>query len=93
MVQARAANLWSYIDVRDAGRACRLALEANLSGHQVMIIAAADTLAPQPTPELLAERFPNVSVKSPLHGNISLLSSARARDLIGFEAKHSWRDD
>jgi nucleoside-diphosphate-sugar epimerase len=93
MVQARAANLWSYIDVRDAGNACRLALEANLSGYQVMIIAATDTLAPQPTFELLAERFPDVPVKSSLDGHISLLSSARARELIGFEAQYSWRDN
>ena len=26
--------LWSYIDARDAARACRLALEADFSGHQ-----------------------------------------------------------
>lgn len=92
MVQARAANLWSYIDVRDAAQACRLALEADLSGHQVMIIAANDTIAPQATAELLRKRFPDVAIKTPPDGNSSLLNSARARELIGFEAQHSWRD-
>jgi nucleoside-diphosphate-sugar epimerase len=92
MVKARSANLWSYIDVRDAAQACRLALEAELGGHQAMIIAAADTIAPQPTQDLLRERFPDVVIKSPVDGNSSLLSSARAGELIGFEAQHSWRD-
>ena len=48
--------LWSYIDVRDAARACRLALEANFPGHQTFNLCAPDTIMDMPTAEL-AERY------------------------------------
>ena len=92
MVQARAANLWSYIDVRDAARACVLALEAPLTGHHTLIIAATDTIAPQATEELLRSRFPEVPVTGDISGNTSLQSCARAEQLIGFKPEYSWRD-
>ncbi len=36
-------NFWSYIDARDVGTAYRAALEGTSSGHEVCLIAAADT--------------------------------------------------
>lgn len=92
VVAQRAANLWSYIDVRDAGRACVLALEANLKGHEAMIIAAADSIAPQPTADLLRDRFPGVPVRGDISGCKALQSSAKAKALIGFEPRYSWRN-
>ncbi len=91
VVAQRAANLWSYIDVRDAGRACVLALEANFTGHEAFIIAAADTISTQPTKELLAGRFADVPVRGDISGFKSLQSSAKAKSIIGFEPQHSWR--
>jgi nucleoside-diphosphate-sugar epimerase len=87
----RKMNLWSYVDVEDAGDACRLAVETNIQGHQKMIIAAADTLMREPSQELLAQYFPDVPVKMPIDGNRSLLSSAYAETVIGYHPKHSWR--
>jgi len=92
MVLRRAANLWSYIDVRDAALACRLALEADFKGHEAMIIAAADSIAPQPTQALLKDRYPDVPVQADISGFRSLQSSAKAKAVIGFEPKFSWRN-
>src|SRR4051794_19555657 len=39
------ANFWSYIDARDVGTAYLVALEGVSSGHEVCLIAAADTRA------------------------------------------------
>jgi nucleoside-diphosphate-sugar epimerase len=88
----RKMNLWSYVDVRDTGEACRLAVEADLRGHERLIIAAADTLIDTPTAELMRTHFPDVLVKAPLEGFRSLESSARAAELIGYRPQHSWRD-
>ena len=88
----RKFNLWSYVDARDAAEACRLALEADLRGHQKMIIAAADSIVSHASAELMATHFPGVPVRGPLEGNASLLSSARAKQLIGYEPRHSWRE-
>jgi nucleoside-diphosphate-sugar epimerase len=86
-------NLWSYIDIRDAAAACRLALEAPVEGAPSFVIAAADTVMNRPSTELLQEAFPDVPVKREFGEFESLLSSERAREALGFEPQHSWRDD
>ena len=92
-VRSRDFNLWAYIDVRDAASSCRKALEADISGTESVIIAAADTIMTRPTAELLAERFPDVPVRKDLGEFESLLSIDRARERLGWEPAHSWRDE
>jgi nucleoside-diphosphate-sugar epimerase len=70
-------NLWSYVDARDVAQACRLALEAPLSGAEHCIIAAADTVMARPSRELMAECFPSVPVAPSLQVFESLQSNAR----------------
>ena len=56
---------WGYVDHRDAARACRLAIETAADrpyGFVAMNIVAADTLAPEPIGELLAEHAPEVEI-------------------------------
>jgi nucleoside-diphosphate-sugar epimerase len=86
-------NLWSYIDIRDAATASRLGLEAPAEGAASFIIAAADTVMNRPTAELLQEVFPDVPVNREVGEFASLLSSDRAREALGFEPQHSWRDE
>jgi nucleoside-diphosphate-sugar epimerase len=89
-------NLWGYIDERDAAMACRLALEADttaFAGHSAsFIIAAADTVMTRPSAELMRQVFPEVPVRGEVTGNTTLLSIGRARRVLGFEPRHSWRD-
>jgi nucleoside-diphosphate-sugar epimerase len=89
---SRKVNLWGYVDARDAGEACRLAIEAKVSGHERMIIAAADTVVSVPSAELMATHYPGVPLRHPLDGHVSLLSSARAEALIGYRPRFSWRE-
>jgi nucleoside-diphosphate-sugar epimerase len=90
--QGRKWNLWGYIDVRDAAAACRLALDAPVEGAQSFIIAAADTILDRPSAELLREVYPEVPVNRAVDGFETLLSIDRARQVLGFEPRHSWRD-
>jgi nucleoside-diphosphate-sugar epimerase len=85
-------NLWGYIDERDAALSCRLALEADVTGSQSFIIAAADTAMNRPSADLMAEFFPDVPVTGDISGNTTLLSIARATEILGFTPQHSWRD-
>jgi nucleoside-diphosphate-sugar epimerase len=89
--QKRKWNLWGYIDERDAAAACRLALDANVAGSESFIIAAADTVMTRPSAELVAEVFPDVPLTADVTGNDTLLSIERARQVLGFEPRHSWR--
>lgn len=85
----RKMNLWSYVDAEDAGEACHLAVEADLTGHHRMIVAAQDSLMDVATAELLRDFFPDVPVRAPVDGYQSLLSSAAAGELIGYRPRIS----
>jgi nucleoside-diphosphate-sugar epimerase len=89
--QARKWNLWGYIDERDVATACRLAVEADVTGSPSFIIAAADTVMTRPSAELMAQAFPGVPLRGEVAGNATLLSGERARQVLGFEPEHSWR--
>lgn len=80
--------LWSYIDVRDAARACRLAIEANFTGHQAFNICAPDTIMDIPTRELVSRYLPQVKdLRDELTGRGSGYCVAKAKSMLGFEAK------
>jgi nucleoside-diphosphate-sugar epimerase len=84
-------NVWSYIDVRDAAQAFRLALEADIKGAEIFVIANADTVMLRDNKELLAEVFPNVPQRRTFGPNDSLFSIEKARRLLKYEPKYSWR--
>ncbi len=88
----RKMNLWGYVDARDCGEACRLAVEAAVPGHEALIIAAADTLADISSDMLMAEYFPQVPLRGPLGTYQTLLRIDKAERLIGYKPRHSWRD-
>jgi nucleoside-diphosphate-sugar epimerase len=85
-------NLWGYIDERDAAAACRLALDAQIEGSTSYIIAAADTVMTRPSAALMDEVFPGVPLTAEVEGTGTLLSTARAKQSLGFTAAHSWQD-
>jgi nucleoside-diphosphate-sugar epimerase len=90
---SRKWNAWGYVDVRDVAAACRLGLEAEVTGSQNVIIAAADTVMNRPSRDLLAEVFPGVSLTREIAEFATLLSVDRAKQVIGYEPVHSWRDE
>jgi nucleoside-diphosphate-sugar epimerase len=92
---ARKWNLWGYIDERDAALACRLALSTPadaVAGSTAFIIAAADTVMNRPSARLLAEVFPDVKLTAEIAEYGTLLAIDRARTVLGFEPRHTWRN-
>jgi nucleoside-diphosphate-sugar epimerase len=89
---ARRWNLWGYIDVRDVASACRRALDAPVTGARPFIIAAADTVMPRPSAELLRDQFPGVALTRDVGEFGTLLAIDRAREELGWRPRHSWRD-
>jgi nucleoside-diphosphate-sugar epimerase len=82
---------WAYIDVRDAASACRRAIEVDDLGFEVFNIIAADTLSDRPTEELIRTYTPSVEIRSPIPGTATAISIDKARTMLGWEPKHSWR--
>lgn len=85
-------NLWGYVDARDVAQSCRRALESELPGAEVFIVAAADTVMTRPSRQLMAEVYPDVPVRGELGEYETLLSIGKARRLLGYEPGFSWRD-
>lgn len=79
--------LWSYIDVRDAAVACRLAAERDFSGHEVFNICAPKTIMEEPTLELVRRYLPQVKLVKPgLKDNWCGYDPGKAERILGFRA-------
>jgi nucleoside-diphosphate-sugar epimerase len=89
---SRKWNLWGYVDVRDVAQATRRGLEADVTGSNNVIIAAADTVMNRPSAEVLKEVFPQAKLTRDIGEFETLLAIGRARELVGYEPAYSWRD-
>jgi len=86
-------NLWGYIDARDCAQAVRRALQVDFVGADHFIIANADTVMEKTSRELMAEIFPDVPLRQGVQGHETLLSIDKARRILGYEPKFSWREN
>jgi nucleoside-diphosphate-sugar epimerase len=91
--QARKWNLWSYVDERHVADSVRCALDADVDGADTFIIAAPDTIMRQPSRELMHAVFPGVPVPDQIPEHGSLLSSDKARRVLGYNPQWTWRDE
>ncbi|MET8353831.1 MULTISPECIES: NAD-dependent epimerase/dehydratase family protein [unclassified Micromonospora] len=85
-------NLWGYIDARDGAQAVERALAHDQPGAEVFIIANADTVMSRSSASLMAEVYPGVEIRKELGEHETLLSIDKARRVLGYEPRHSWRD-
>jgi nucleoside-diphosphate-sugar epimerase len=84
-------NLWGYVDESHVAEGVRRALEADVTGAEALIIAAADTVMRRPSRELMAEVFPGVPVRDGLAGHDTLLGIDKARHMLGYRPEFTWR--
>jgi nucleoside-diphosphate-sugar epimerase len=87
-------NYVSYIDVYDLCDAVVLAIDTDLPGHEVFYIASPDTIGGHPLVETVRRYYDGEGIEfRPLEReDASAISSAKARRLLGWEPKRSWRD-
>jgi UDP-glucose 4-epimerase len=87
------ANFWSYIDADDLAEALVLAVESDLPGHEVFYIAAADNAGGHDFAQMLHRYYGDQIELRPLDRvDASGISTEKARRLLGWTAKRSWRD-
>jgi nucleoside-diphosphate-sugar epimerase len=87
------ANFWSYIDARDVGTAYRAALEGTSTGHEVCLIAAADTRARRGLRELMAQYYDGYDrFATDYQDPASAFDCAKMQRLFGWTPTYSWRD-
>lgn len=84
---------WSYVDMGDLADAIVLALTAPVSGHEAFYLSAADNATGQPLHDLVRLRFDGrVSLRELSRPDASPVSSDKARRLLGWVPRRTWRD-
>lgn len=87
-----AMHFWGWTDFAEAARACVLAIEVDFGGHEAFFINSEDTSADEPTEELIKNVYPEAEIRSPMPGNTSAISVEKAKRLLGWQPKATWRD-
>jgi hypothetical protein len=85
-----AREFWTYLETRDAARACVLGLTEPPAGCHVITVAAPTTLAPYPTEQLLTAYHPDVPRRCAFPGRMAPFDLGRARELLHFDAELLW---
>ena len=88
------SDLWTYIELRDAARAFRLAVE-NAPDNQshTLLVAAPDVFSAHDCRHLAQKHFPSLAPSVQGQGPTdSLYNTQAAQNAIGFRAEYNWRD-
>jgi UDP-glucose 4-epimerase len=87
-------NYCAYIDVHDLCDAVVLAIETDLPGHEVFYVASPDTIGGHPLAQTVRDHYDGagIEIRQLEREDASSISTAKARRLLGWEPKRSWRD-
>ena len=87
-------NYCSYVDVYDLCEATVLAVESQLPGHEVLYVASPDTIGGHPLEEIVRRHHgaTRVELRPVERPDASAIDCSKARRLLGWEPKRSWRD-
>jgi len=89
-----AFGLYHYIDARDLAEACRLAVEVELSGSHAIYVGSGESTVSVPLTELYPQLAPAIGDRAAkLTGTRAPVSIERARKLLGWSPKRSWRNN
>ena len=88
----RRRNLFAYIDVRDLGQMVQRCLETDGLGYEVFNVANADMSVAATTSEVVDRFYDGVEVRREMGRDETFYAIDKARELVGFDPQHSWRD-
>lgn len=90
-LEQAAKSMWAYVDVRDAARACRLALLADWTGFDVLNVTSRWAIGAEPVRDLLAAWYPaTTDVRAPLGPTTAVFDWHKAERVLGFRARYRW---
>ncbi|EXG80678.1 NAD-dependent epimerase/dehydratase family protein [Cryptosporangium arvum] len=91
---AQSLTGWSYVDADDLGDAIVLAAESDVPGHEVLYIAAADTIGGRDLHATWRAVYPDAptELRPVTRPDASGIDCAKAERLLGWRPKRSWRD-
>ncbi len=87
-------HLWCYVHVFDVAQAVSLALEKTLpSDYEIFFITAEENWAAVDSRSLLSRYYPTVkTIAEDFSGPASLISCKKAKEMLQYSPRFSWRD-
>jgi nucleoside-diphosphate-sugar epimerase len=89
----RKRNAWSYIDARDLGQICHLAIQKSGLGFQIFNATNSIITTEVPTKDFLNKACPGVEIRRELGKWEAPLSNRKIREVLGFDDEHDWRKE
>ena len=88
----RRRNIFAYIDARDLGHMVDCCLNTDRLGYQVFNVSNDDLSVGLTSAQVIEKYYKDVPLKRPMGDNETFYSNDRAKRMVGFAPKHSWRD-
>lgn len=89
--ETRKRNAWSYIDARDLGQICHLAVQKDGLGFQVFNATNDSITTTVPTKQFLEESEPGTKMTREMGEWEAPLSNRKIRHVLGFKEEHDWK--
>jgi len=85
-------GIYSYFDIRDFALLAEAALLAEHLAHEVFLVSAGDSGHADPTGEVIARYYPQAQLRyGRLEAATPFVTCTKARRLLDFAPRHSWR--
>lgn len=88
----RRRNIFAYIDARDLGHMVDCCLRTDGLGYEVFNVANPDMSVNISSAEVRERFYPGVELRKEMGENETFYCIDKARRMVGFDPKHSWRD-
>ncbi|MDO9380725.1 MAG: NAD(P)-dependent oxidoreductase [Nocardioidaceae bacterium] len=88
----RRRNVFAYIDTRDLGHMVQRCLEVDGLGYEVFNVANPDMSVAATSQEVRDRFYDGVELRREMGRDETFYAIDKARDLLGFDPQHSWRD-
>ena len=84
--------MWAYADARDVATAHVLAVDAEIMEYEAFLLAQPSSRFAEPTIDLVRNNFGDrVELRDGLNGAASVISTAKAQRILGWQPRHDWR--
>jgi nucleoside-diphosphate-sugar epimerase len=88
----RRRNIFAYIDARDLGHMVDCCLKTDDLGYEVFNVSNDDLSVSLTSDQVIAQFYQGVEVRREMDANETFFSNKKAKRMVGFKPKHSWRD-
>lgn len=88
----RRRNIFAYIDARDLGHMVDCCLKTDGLGYEVFNVSNDDMSVDLTCDQVIEQFYQGVERRGAMEANETFFSNKKAKTMVGFQPKHSWRD-